>query len=82
MSQCGRQDWLPKSVELIHLVQAWRDEGLSVYLTMDAGPQVKILCLQKDVKKIQARLKKISGIRKIIELKLGKGVEYLDKHLF
>ena len=74
--------WLPKSVELIHLVQAWRDEGLSVYLTMDAGPQVKILCLQKDVKKIQARLKKISGIRKIIELKLGKGVEYLDKHLF
>ena len=74
--------WLPKSVELIHLVRTWRDEGLSVYLTMDAGPQVKILCLQKDVKKIQARLKKISGICEVIELKLGKGVEYLDKHLF
>ena len=74
--------WQPKSVEIIHQVQNWRDEGLPVYLTMDAGPQVKILCLQQDVAKLKLRLNKLSGIKEIIELKLGKGVEYLEKHLF
>lgn len=36
--------WLPESVALIRLAEDLRHDGLEVYETMDAGPQVKLLC--------------------------------------
>jgi diphosphomevalonate decarboxylase len=35
--------WHPESVGLMHRVWALRDEGLPVYFTMDAGPNLKLL---------------------------------------
>jgi diphosphomevalonate decarboxylase len=35
--------WLPETVATIHHIHALRREGVPVYLTMDAGPNVKIL---------------------------------------
>ncbi|NMC35856.1 diphosphomevalonate decarboxylase [Candidatus Beckwithbacteria bacterium] len=74
--------WLPETVELIHQVQNWRDEGLEAYFTIDAGPQIKILALEKNVSKIKQRLNKLQGVKKVVTLKPGKGVEYLSRHLF
>ena len=74
--------WLPETLEIIHNVISWRDEGLECYFTIDAGPQVKIICLKKDVPEIKKRLENIEGIKKIIVSKPGKGVRLIDKHLF
>ena len=38
----------PESVEQIHRVQRVRAEGLELYLTMDAGPNIKLLFLEKN----------------------------------
>ncbi len=35
--------WRPESVRLIHEVRRLREDGLPVYLTMDAGPNLKLL---------------------------------------
>lgn len=35
--------WLPQSLEQMHRVWALREEGLPVYFTMDAGPNLKLL---------------------------------------
>ena len=35
--------WLPESVERLHQVWALRAEGLPLYFTMDAGPNLKLL---------------------------------------
>ena len=35
-------------VELIHAVRALRSRGLGVFFTIDAGPQVKVVCLPQD----------------------------------
>jgi diphosphomevalonate decarboxylase len=35
--------WLPETVETLHTIWRLRAEGLPVYATMDAGPNVKIL---------------------------------------
>ncbi|WP_199671171.1 diphosphomevalonate decarboxylase [Salinibius halmophilus] len=35
--------WQPESVATMHKVRALRSDGLDVYLTMDAGPNVKLL---------------------------------------
>lgn len=37
--------WLPETVAAMHQVWQWRKEGLAVYFTMDAGPNLKLLFL-------------------------------------
>ena len=41
--------WAPTSVQIMHLARAMRAEGIGVWETMDAGPQVKLMCLRRDV---------------------------------
>jgi diphosphomevalonate decarboxylase len=74
--------WLPATMEMIQNVIGWRERGLECYFTIDAGPQVKIICLEKDIKKIKRKLKNIKGIKKIIVCKPGEGAKLIDKHLF
>jgi diphosphomevalonate decarboxylase len=75
--------WEPTTMELIQAVRLWRQEDkLQTYFTIDAGPQVKILCLKKDISYVTAKLKTIPGIQQTIICKVGKGVEYSQKHLF
>lgn len=46
----------PHSWMLIRKIQKWREEGIFCYATMDAGPNVKILCLQESITEIEKRL--------------------------
>ncbi len=45
--------WLPESVAAMHRITALRDQGLSLYFTMDAGPNIKLLFLEKDANAIK-----------------------------
>jgi diphosphomevalonate decarboxylase len=74
--------WDPKTIEIMHKIQELRENDIYSYFTIDAGPQIKILCLEKNINIIKKEIAKIDGIKKIIELKLGKGIQYFDKHLF
>jgi diphosphomevalonate decarboxylase len=74
--------WLPATMEIIQNVISWRRDGLECYFTIDAGPQVKIICLEKDISKIKRKLKKIKGIKKIIVCKPGEGAKLINEHLF
>jgi diphosphomevalonate decarboxylase len=38
----------PESMEIIHRVHGVRAEGLEVYLTIDAGPNIKLLFLEEN----------------------------------
>lgn len=40
--------WLPESVAVMHDIWSAREEGLRVYFTMDAGPNLKLLFLKED----------------------------------
>ncbi len=42
----------PESIEMIHKVQRLRDAGLELYLTIDAGPNIKLLFLESSVKEV------------------------------
>ena len=46
----------PKSLEIIELIKTLRLEGYACYYTMDAGPNVKILCPQEQSVDISNRL--------------------------
>lgn len=45
--------WQPESVAAMHTVWALREEGVSVYLTMDAGPNLKLLFTQEHTQRIR-----------------------------
>lgn len=40
--------WLPESLAVMHKIWQLRQDGLQIYFTMDAGPNVKLLLLEHD----------------------------------
>ncbi len=74
--------WAPGTLEVMHRVLELQDEGMKCYFTMDGGPQVKIICLEKDVKAIKKEIKKLDFVHDIIECKPGMGPREVKGHLF
>lgn len=65
--------WLPATVQLINEVQRWRAEGLQVYFTLDAGPNVHLICQAADQAEVERRLKNIEGVLEVIVSGPGPG---------
>lgn len=63
--------WEPASLEIMKKVIGWREEGLPCFATLDAGPNVHVLCPSSTASELQSRLKKISGISDIIRSEAG-----------
>ena len=74
--------WHPATVEIIRAVTQWREEGLPCYFTIDAGPNVKVICASMNEKEITKRLQSLDGIKKTISCKPGDGAKLVQKHLF
>ncbi len=58
--------WRPATLAVIRAVQGWRTEGLEVCFTIDAGPNVHVLCPQESSKIVAQRLINIPGVEKIL----------------
>jgi len=74
--------WTPATMDVMQSIMRWREEGLEGYFTMDAGPQVKVLCLEKDQKEFERRLKEMECIFRTIVCKPGDGAKIVSDHLF
>jgi len=74
--------WMPATMAVIHAVIAWREEGLECYFTIDGGPQVKVICLEKDVLELEKRLKEVEGVQKTVVCKPGEAPKLIEEHLF
>ncbi|MCB0150022.1 MAG: hypothetical protein KDE01_20545, partial [Caldilineaceae bacterium] len=74
--------WQPGTLEVIHAVRRWREEdGLQVYFTIDAGPNVHLICEPTFEVEILKRLQKLGSVRSVITSGPGDGPQLLDKHL-
>lgn len=58
--------WLPETLKVIFKVVQWRSEGLESYFTIDAGPNVHVICRAKDAGRLKERLTKLNGIRRVL----------------
>lgn len=54
--------WLPDTVKVLHQVADARRQGLAVYATMDAGPNVKILYQAADQERVAAFFPQINPL--------------------
>mgnify|MGYP000067481088 FL=1 len=66
--------WEPDSILVMQIVRELRSEGILCYFTMDAGPNVKILCRLSEADKIKERLRQVFDEEKIIITGPGPGV--------
>ena len=65
--------WMPKTLEIMQSVINWREKGLEVYFTIDAGPNVHIICQSKDVDSLREKLKEIKGFKNVIVNSISEG---------
>lgn len=69
--------WNGASVECMHRLRALRRDGLPVFFTIDAGPQVKAVCLPEARATIAAALREVPGVLQVLECGLGGGARLL-----
>jgi len=74
--------WEATTMEIMRQVQAWRDQGLESYFTIDAGPTVHVICKQRDTRRLLSRLRKISGIERLSINAPGQGARVVQEPLF
>jgi diphosphomevalonate decarboxylase len=72
--------WSPETLALIHRVIDWRDSGTQVYYSIDAGPNVHLLCEEEDTATIVALLSDIAEVQQIIVNSPGPGAQLCSEH--
>lgn len=71
--------WNEATVACLHRVRALRAEGLEVFFTMDAGPQVKAVCPPAAGERVAEALVAIPGVSRVIRCGLGPGARVVDE---
>jgi len=71
--------WNKGTISVMHAVRDIRKAGTPVYFTIDAGPQVKVLCLPEYVEQVIDELNTIPEVRRIITSAPGPGVHLIQE---
>lgn len=71
--------WQPDSLKAMQLVQEQRAQGLPCYFTMDAGPNVKVLLQQENLKAFLGVARKTFPEDKIVVAFPGKGIQLVKE---
>ena len=74
--------WMTETLKLIHAVYEWRAQGLPVYFTIDAGPNVHLICEAKDEQKVIEKVKQLGIAKEIVVNMPADGTKIIEEHLF
>ncbi|GIW21145.1 MAG: diphosphomevalonate decarboxylase [Candidatus Sericytochromatia bacterium] len=70
--------WRAGTLKVIEKVNEIRNNGYPCYYTIDAGPNVKIICEEKDLLNIKQQIENLKDIKKIMVSKCGDGPTFLE----
>ena len=70
--------WNGATVECIRRIRELRADGVGVFFTIDAGPQVKAVCLPEAQNRVATELGAVPGVGRIIESGLGDGARIVE----
>jgi diphosphomevalonate decarboxylase len=65
--------WNPTTMACLHAVRTLRDAGEQVFFTVDAGPQVKAVCLPESEPAVLRALQSVPGVSRVLSAGLGRG---------
>ncbi len=58
--------WLPATIQIMHSVHAWRNAGMQVCYTIDAGPNVHCICAPASANEVEHRLRQLPDVASVI----------------
>lgn len=67
--------WEPGTLAVMHQVSSWREDGLPVCYTIDAGPNVHVLCLSTAAERVRQALLRIPDVREVLTARPGGAVK-------
>jgi diphosphomevalonate decarboxylase len=78
-SKPGIVYWNATTISIIHFVRELRQKNFQCYFSIDAGPQLKIICLPHNAEKIENFVNEIPGVKRMIRTSLGSGAKLIEK---
>ena len=63
--------WQPATIAIMREVRSWRKSGLDVCYTIDAGPNVHVLCLGGSASQVCELLSQIPGVTQVLSARPG-----------
>jgi diphosphomevalonate decarboxylase len=63
--------WKPASLSVMNAVRQWREDGLPACYTVDAGPNVHVLCPEAEAHLVEEKLREISGVNDVLVARAG-----------
>ncbi|GEO77690.1 diphosphomevalonate decarboxylase [Companilactobacillus mindensis DSM 14500] len=67
----------PETIRIIQIIQELRQKGIFAYATIDAGPNVKIICTKESLPKVQTYIEQqLSNVTTVVA-NIGSGIEYI-----
>ncbi len=70
--------WQPGTLAVMQAVAAWRAGGLPACYTIDAGPNVHVLCPQEAAEAVRQKLLKVAGVEQVISAHPGGSARLVD----
>lgn len=65
-SQPPLQYWLPATLAVMQAVTDWRKNGRSVCYTIDAGPNVHVICAREYAAQVASDLRQVPGVQQVL----------------
>ena len=63
--------WRPASLTVMEAVRKWRTDGLPVCYTVDAGPNVHVICPREYISETEKNLRKLPGVQDVLVAGVG-----------
>lgn len=63
--------WSPGTLAVMEAVEQWRQRGLPVCYTIDAGPNVHVITTEEHGSEVSHKLRRISGVLDVLQAKPG-----------
>ena len=63
--------WEPATIAVMDMVRTWRKEGLPVAYTIDAGPNVHVICPLEKAGEVREKLSALQGVNRVLTAGAG-----------
>ena len=70
--------WKPTSLNVMNAVRQWRGDGLPVCYTVDAGPNVHVICPETEAHDVDKRLREIDGVTDVLVARAGGAAKIVE----
>jgi diphosphomevalonate decarboxylase len=63
--------WKPASITVMEAVRKWRKSGIPVFYTVDAGPNVHVICPREQAEGVERRVRELPGVNDVLVAGVG-----------